>query len=119
MNLIFGIEVDLDLSQAGIEGQGRRSKVKVTCQKSCFGINVALLIGQRSGSRSKVEIKVIGHGQRSRSNFWSMAVDISGSALPSAAKSNKSHYQSHWGRAESTYPQGSTSCSRRLSVTSY
>ena len=25
----------------------------------------------------------------------------------------------HWGRAESTYPQGSTSCSRRLSLTSY
>ncbi len=34
-------------------------------------------------SRSKVEVK-----------FWRAAVDIRGSALPSAAKSNKSHYQS-------------------------
>ncbi len=34
--------------------------------------------GQRSGSRS-----------RSRSNFWHAAVDIRGSALPSAAKSEE------------------------------
>ncbi len=33
-------------------------------------------------------------GQRSRSNFWHAAVDIRGSALLSAAKSIKSHYQS-------------------------
>ena len=51
--------------------------------KSCFGITVALPKGQgqRSGSRSKVEIQVIGYGQRSRSNFWSTAVNIMGSAL--------------------------------------
>ena len=38
----------------------------------------------------------MGQGQRSRSrlNFWRAAVDIKGSALPSAARSNKSHYQS-------------------------
>ncbi len=47
------------------------------------------------GSRSKVGVKVKGRGQRlgSRSNFWCAAVDNRGSALPSAAKSNKSHYQ--------------------------
>ena len=44
-------------------------------------------------SRSKVGVKVMDEGQRSRSNFWRAAVDIRGSALPSAAKSNKSHYQ--------------------------
>ncbi len=40
-------------------------------------------------SRSKVGVKVI------KSNLWCTAVDIRGSALPSAAKSNKSHYQSN------------------------
>ncbi len=35
-----------------------------------------------------------GQGQGSRSNVWRAAVDIRGSALPSAAKGNKSHYQS-------------------------
>ena len=44
--------------------------------------------GQRSGSRSKVTDQ----GQRSRSTFRHAAVDIRGSALPSAAKSNWSHY---------------------------
>ncbi len=39
-------------------------------------------------------VKVMGQGQQSRSNFWRAAVDIRGSALPRAAKSNKSHYQS-------------------------
>ena len=33
-------------------------------------------------------------GQRSRSNFWHAAVDIRDSALPNAAKSIRSHYQS-------------------------
>ncbi len=33
-----------------------------------------------------------GHG--SRSNFWRAAVDVRGSALPSAAKSNNHHYES-------------------------
>ncbi len=36
----------------------------------------------------------MGQGQSSRSNFWHAAVDIRDSALPSAAKSNKSHYRS-------------------------
>ncbi len=36
----------------------------------------------------------MGQGQRSRSNFWHAAVDIRGSALPSAAKSIRSDYQS-------------------------
>ena len=36
----------------------------------------------------------MGRGQRPRSNFWLAAVDIRGSALPSAAKSTRSHYQS-------------------------
>ncbi len=48
-------------------------------------------------SRSKVGVKVIGRGQGqrsgSRSNFRRAAVDNRGSALPSAAKSKKSHYQ--------------------------
>ncbi len=43
------------------------------------GFYLALRSGQRSGSRS---------------NFWRAVADIRGSALPSAAKSNKSHYQS-------------------------
>ncbi len=41
-------------------------------------------------SRSKVGVKFKDH--RSGSNFWRAAVDIRGSAVPSAAK--KSHYQS-------------------------
>ena len=47
-----------------------------------------------------VGVKVKGQGQdhgssqRSRSIFWRAAVDIRCSALPSTAKSNKSHYQS-------------------------
>ncbi len=42
-------------------------------------------------SRSKVGVKVKGRGQGhgSRSNFWCAAVDIRGSALPSAAKSKE------------------------------
>ena len=49
--------------------------------------------GQGQRSRSRSEVKVTGQGQRSRSTFWHAAVDIRGSALPSAAKSNRSHYQ--------------------------
>ncbi len=41
----------------------------------------------------KVKVKVMVQGQRSRSTFWRAAVDIRGSALPSAAKSKRSHYQ--------------------------
>ena len=37
----------------------------------------------------KVKVKGRGEGQRSRSNFWRAAVDIRGSALPSAAKSKE------------------------------
>ena len=94
--MIFGIAVHLHLGQAGNVGQGRRSKVKVKCQKSCFGVTVALLNGQgqRSWSRSKVEIKVMGHGQRSRSNFWSTAVGSTRQRLCSLPHCNKSHYQS-------------------------
>ena len=47
-----------------------------------------------SRSRSKVGVMVMGHGQRSRSTFQHAVVDIRGSALRSAAKSNRSHYQS-------------------------
>ncbi len=43
------------------------------------------------GSRSKVGIKVMGQGHRSRSKSRRTAVDIRDLALPSAAKS---HYQS-------------------------
>ena len=44
--------------------------------------------------RSRSKVKVRGQGQRSRSNFWCAAVDIWGSALPSAAMSSNHHYQS-------------------------
>ena len=36
---------------------------------------------QRSGSKSKIEVKVIDQGERSRSNLWRAAVNIRGSAL--------------------------------------
>ncbi len=64
--------------------------------KIVFYITVTLLQGQgqRSGSRSNVRVKVTSQGQMSRSTFRCAAVDIRGSALPSAAKSNRSHYQS-------------------------
>ncbi len=39
-------------------------------------------------------VKVTGQGQRSRSIFWRAAVNIWGSALQSAVKSNRCHYQS-------------------------
>ncbi len=51
-------------------------------------------------SRFKVGVKVKGrgqgHGSRSKVKaiLWRAAVDIRGSALPSAVKSNESHYQS-------------------------
>ena len=63
--LIFGMQGDLDLGWVGIVGQGRRSKVKVKCQNSCFDTTVTLLQdqGQRSGSRSKVKGKVTSQGQ--------------------------------------------------------
>ncbi len=54
-------------------------------KQSCFDIPVTLLSGQRSGSRSKVGVKVTG----ARSDFWCAAVNIRGSALPSATKSKE------------------------------
>ncbi len=63
-------------------GQGSRSNAKnrvFTWLLPCFKVKVKGRVqGQRSGSRS---------------NFWRTAVDNRGSALPSAAKSNKSHYE--------------------------
>ncbi len=41
----------------------------------------------------EVNVKGRGQGHESRSNLWCTAVDIKGLALPSAAKSNKPHYQ--------------------------
>ncbi len=43
---------------------------------------------------TKVRVKVKGQGQGQRSNFQCTAVNMRDSALPSAAKSKKSHYQS-------------------------
>ncbi len=79
--MIFCMEVELDLGYVGYVGQGQMPKV-------VFSHGFYLVL--RSGSR--VKSKVTGQCQRSWSNFWCTAVDIRGSALPSAAKSNKSHY---------------------------
>ncbi len=74
--------------------------VKVVDQRSRSNAKNRLLtsllpcLRSTSASRSKVWVKVMGQGQSSRSNFWQAAVDIRGSALPSAAKSITSHYQS-------------------------
>ena len=46
-------------------------------------------------SWSKVRVKVM--GQRSRSDLWCAAVDVRGSALPSAVKSNNHHYGANKG----------------------
>ncbi len=51
-------------------------------------------LASRSRSKVGVKVKSQGQGQMSRSTFRRAAVDIRGSALPSAAKSNRSHYQS-------------------------
>ena len=75
------MEVELDLGWVGYVGQGRRSKAKnrvFTWLLPCV----------------KVKVKGQGQGHGSRSNVWHAAIEIRGSALPSAAKSNKSHYQS-------------------------
>ena len=69
-------------------------KVKVVRQRSMSSAkkkhHCYIALGSRTGSRSKVRVKVIGH----RSNFWCAMVDIRGSTLPDAAKSNNHHYQS-------------------------
>ncbi len=58
-----------------------RSKVKVKCLKSCFTSLLPCF---------KVKVKGRGQGQMLRSR---VKVNIRGSALPSAAKSHRSHYQ--------------------------
>ncbi len=58
MTLLFGMGVDLDLGQAGIVGQGRRSKVMVKCSKSCFDITVTCLL-----PCFEVKVKVKGRRQ--------------------------------------------------------
>ncbi len=59
-----------------VEGQSQTPESVLTSLLPCF------------------KVKVMGEGQRSRSKFWRAAVDIRGSALPSAAKSIRSHYKS-------------------------
>ena len=61
-------------------GQGRRSRLNVK-----NSVLTSLLPCFRVKGRVKVKGQCQGHGQRSRSNFWRAAVDIRGSALPSAA----------------------------------
>ncbi len=52
------MRVDHDPGQAGIVGQGRRSKVKVKYQKSCFDITVTLFKVKVKG-----RVKVMDQGQ--------------------------------------------------------
>ncbi len=56
--------------------------------KIVFCNHCDLALRSRSKVRVKVKgrVKVMSQGQRSTSNFWRAAVDIRGSALPSAAK---------------------------------
>ena len=84
--------------------------VKVVGQRSNAKIRVLTSLLPCSKVRIKVKGRGQGHGLRSRVvsettgeqvlitrvkvKFWCAAVDIRGSAVPSAAKSNKSHYQS-------------------------
>ncbi len=51
-------------------------------------------LASRSRSKAGVKVKVQGQGHGSTSTFRQAAVDIRGSALSSAAKSKRSHYQS-------------------------
>ncbi len=55
--------VDLDLGWLGNIGQGRRSKVKAKCPKSCFDLTVTLLYGQGQRSESRSQVKVKGQGR--------------------------------------------------------
>ncbi len=48
-----------------------------------------VLTSLRPCFKVKVMVKVKGRGQRSSTNFWRAAVDIRGSALPSAEKSKE------------------------------
>ncbi len=76
-----------ELCEVGIVGQGcwskSRSNAKNRVLQYCY---LALR------SKLKVEIKVKGQGQGEI--LWCSAVNIRGSALLSAAKRNRSHYQS-------------------------
>ncbi len=60
----------------------QRSNAKIVFWPHCY-----LALRSRSKVRIKVKGRGQGHGSRSKSNFWREAVDIRGSALPSAAKS--------------------------------
>ncbi len=60
------------MSRSQVKGQGQMPKI-------AFGHHCYIALRLRLGSRS---------------NVWRTAVDIRGSALPSAAKSNNHHYQS-------------------------
>ena len=66
-----------------VVGQGHRAQI-MFCRQVCY-------LASRSRSNDGVKVKCQGHG--SRSIFWCTAVDIRGSALPSAVKSNRSHNQ--------------------------
>ncbi len=63
--------------------------------KIVFWLHYYLALGLKSNVGVNVTGKVMGQSQRSRSNFWRAAVNIRSSALPSAAKSVRSHYQSN------------------------
>ncbi len=91
MTFIFSMQVDLDLGKDGYVGPGRRSKVRSYAKKMCF---TTLLPCFEVKVKGRVKVKGQCHIQRSRSTFWRAAVDIRGSALLVAAKSNRSHYQS-------------------------
>ena len=66
-----------------------RPSVHALPPEPCFNVKVkGRGQGQRSGSRSRFKVK--GQCQRSRSTFRCAVVNIRGSALPSAAKSNRS-----------------------------
>ena len=81
-----------------VVGQRSRSNAKNGVLTSLLPWFKVKVIGRGQGlslvSRSKVKVKVMGKGQRPRSDFLHAAVNSRGPALPSAAKSNKSHYQS-------------------------
>ncbi len=85
LTLSFWHGVDLDLGQGGIVVQGRKSMVKVKCHISCFTSMLPCF-------KVKVRVKVKGQGKLS--GVQQAICDIRGSALPSAAKSNRSCYQS-------------------------
>ena len=54
---------------------------------------IVFYLALKSRSKVGVNVKVTGQGQRSMSTFRRTAVDIRGSAVPSAAKCKRSHHQ--------------------------